>query len=202
LITLLTGTVADCGEGTVTLNVGGVGFDVEVPASTQANMPRIGEEATLFTRLYLRPEEIRLFGFSTREERRLFEILISIQKVGVRTALDVLSTLSLEDFHAAILAGNLKALTQVRGIGRKLAERILFELKEKISLLPLPEGKTRLATTEFPSEKRYIDAVDALIGLGCRPVVAQKAIGIAYKNLGPDAPLEDLIREGLRNRTA
>jgi Holliday junction DNA helicase RuvA len=155
---------------------------------------------TLFTHLHLRPEEVRLFGFATREERRLFEILISIQKVGVRTALDVLSTLSLDDFHTAVLTGNMKALTAVRGVGRKLAERILFELKEKISILPLPEGKTRLTTAELPSEKRYIDAVDALIGLGCRPAVAQKAIGIAYRNLGPDTPLEDLVREGLRNR--
>ncbi len=200
MITLLTGTVSESGEDTVTINVGGVGFEVQVPASTRANLPRMGEEVTLFTHLYLRPEEVRLFGFLTHEERQLFEILISVQKVGVRIALDILSTLSLEDFHSAILTGNLKALTQVHGVGRKLAERILFELKEKISLLPLPEGKTRSATAEFPLEKRYTDAVDALIGLGCRPAVAQKAVGIAYKNLGPDAPLEELIREGLRNR--
>lgn len=200
LITLLTGRIIELGENTVTLDVGGVGFEVEIPSSTRAGLPGINETTSLFTCLHLRPEEIRLFGFATRGERRLFEILTSIQKVGVKTGLDILSALSLEDFHAAIRTENLKALMQVRGIGRKLAERILFELKEKIGLLPLPEGHAVGATGPLPMGEKYNQAVEALTALGCKPFIAQRAVNIAYETLGADAPLADLIREGLKHR--
>jgi Holliday junction DNA helicase RuvA len=179
-----------------------MGFEVEVPRSTLVALPDVGEETILFTHLHVREEELRLFGFATPEERRLFRMLIQIQKVGGRLALDVMSTLDMDTFRSAVLQGDTSVLTRVPGVGKKLADRILFELQGKEEQLP---GTARIAVPPgvepgLPMEPKYGEAVQGLVYLGTRLPAAQKAIHKAYEVLGPNAEVVELIREGLKHR--
>jgi len=203
VIARLSGTLLETIDGAAVVDVGGVGFEVEIPTSTQRDLPPRGEEVTFYTTLVMREDEIRLFGFGTIDEKRLFGILTSLQRVGVRIGLDVLSTLTIEDFRAAVISENVQVLTQVPGVGKKMAERIIFELKERLDELPVGEGKPREeAYPMFPTGEKYEQAVQAMVSLGTRLTVAQKAVRKAYEELGEKAALEDLIREALRHRAA
>lgn len=202
VIARLSGILIDQIDGVAVVDVGGVGFEVEIPVSTQRDLPPRGEEVTFHTALVMREDELRLFGFGTTEEKRLFQILTSLQRVGVRIALDVLSTLSVEDFRAAVVSENVQVLTHVPGVGKKMAERIIFELKERLDELPVGEGRPREeAYPMFPTGEKYEQAVQAMVSLGTRLTVAQRAVRKAYEQLGGEASLEDLIREALRRRT-
>lgn len=203
LIAQLAGTLISRNESAAIVEVGGVGFEIELPASTTRSLPPDGEQVTFHTFLLVREDEIRLFGFATQEEKQLFQILNTLQRVGVRTALDILSALTVEDFRAAVVSENAQVLTQVPGVGKKTAERIIFELKERLDELPIGAGEAAIeAYPLFPSGEKYEQAVQAMVSLGTRLTVAQRAVRKAYEQLGGDASLEDLIREGLRHRSA
>lgn len=203
MIAQLAGTLVSRDQGSVVVEVGGVGFDVEVPASTVRSLPPDGERVTFHTLLLVREEEIRLFGFATQDEKRLFLILTGLQRVGIRIALDILSALPVEDFRAAVVSENTQVLTQIPGVGKKTAERIIFELKGRLEELPVGAAKPKLeAYPLFPPGEKYEQAIQAMLSLGTRLTVAQRAVRKAYEELGADASLEDLIREALRHRSA
>lgn len=202
MIAKLAGTLLSKNEGAVVVEVGGMGFEVQVPLSTLRSLPAEGSRVDFHTFLLVREDEVRLFGFLSPEEKRLFEILNTVQRVGVRTALDILSALTVEDFRAAVATENLQVLTHVPGVGKKTAERIVFELKGRLDELPVGAGKAKLEPFPlFPAGAKYEEAVQAMVSLGTRLTVAQRAVRRAYEELGPDAALEDLIREALRHRT-
>lgn len=201
MISLLTGELISRDENAVTIQVGGIGIEVEVPSSVLAALPGTGEEVTLYTHLLVREDDLRLIGFTTPEERKVFRLLNGVQKVGPRVALDVLGTVSIGDFRAAVVSGNLSPLLEVSGVGKKLAERIVFELKNKIDEIPLGEGEVPVSTLAgLPSMPKYSEAVQGLVYLGCRLSVAQRAVQKAFHELGPEATVEDLIRQGLKHR--
>lgn len=197
MIATINGQLRHRDEGSVIVEVGGVGFEVLISRLTSEALPAPDQEIFLHTYLHVREEELKLFGFASAEEKRLFLLLISLSKVGVRTAMDILSTYPVGEFRRIVLQQDAARLTQVPGVGRKTAERVLFELKERIEALPEAHEEEKPAVIqEGPME----EAVQGLVYLGTKYPVAVKAIERAVETLGPDAAVEDLIREGLRQR--
>ena len=170
----------------VLVDVGGVGYEVDVPMSTFFNLPATGEKVVLVTHLVVREDAHVLYGFATEDERSAFRLLIRISGVGARTALSVLSGLSVAELRQAVLMQETGRLTKVPGIGKKTAERLLLELKGKIAE-PLP-GAGRGA----PSVSN--DVLNALLALG----YSEKEALAATKGLPPGAAVSDGIRQALK----
>jgi len=168
----------------VLLEVAGVGYEIDVPMSTFYNLPATGEAVTLHTHLVVREDAHVLYGFATLEERAAFRKLIRISGVGARTALSVLSGLSVADLAQAVTLQDTARLTKVPGIGKKTAERLLLELKGKLADT-LPAG----ARSEGGS-----DILNALLGLG----YSEKEALVAVKNLAPGLAVTEGIRAALK----
>ena len=192
MIGSLRGRLADKAIDEVLVDVAGVGYRVSIPLSTYEALPAEGEEATLFTHLHVREDDLALYGFATDRERRLFETLISVSGIGPRLALHVLSRLSPERFATAIRRGDLATLTGISGVGRKTAERMLVELRDKILDIAEAEETGPAAALGASGE----DAVKALIALGIRRAAAEEAVRRSIAE-SPDAPAPELTRRAL-----
>ncbi|MFC1706465.1 Holliday junction branch migration protein RuvA [Planctomycetota bacterium] len=190
------GTVASCSPTTAVLEVGGVGYRFEIPVSTYEavrSAANASRAVKLYAHLLVKEDDLRLFGFAEEADRRLFEALITVKGVGPRIGLAVLSGSSTADVVRAIGVGDTGLLDRIKGIGRKTAERVVVELREKAHLLmPPAEAITRLSSEAD-------DAVRALVSLGYNPAAARKAIDKAAQVLGPDVAVEELVREGLQH---
>ncbi len=198
MIASLTGEVAALEERSCVLDVGGVGYLVHASTRTLASLPPPPARAHLLIETHLREDAILLYGFADTAERAWFRLLTGIQGVGAKLALAVLSTLSPPDLASAIATGDLDALTRTSGVGQKLAQRLLGELREPASRLPIgssPAGPVLAAT---PAARSAADALSALINLGYRRAEAESALGRASARLPAGAPLEALVREGLK----
>lgn len=165
MIAQLRGQLAYKGFDVVVVDVGGVGYRVEVPLSTLGRLPGLGEVVTLHTHTYAREDALRLYGFDSTEALRLFERLIGVSGVGPRLALAALSHLSPEALQRAVIEGNVPRLTQVSGIGKKTAERIIIDLAEPLSKLDIatgaatpvrPASETRGALKRLEDGLRYL----------------------------------------------
>lgn len=183
----------------IVLDVNGVGYGIDIPLPTYNSLGDIGDDAELFIHLHLREDILKLFGFSSVEERDIFEIFLNISGIGPRTSLVILSTIPPEDFVRAILSNDLNILTQIPGIGKKTAERLIVELKDKVGSIALPSSKHPVEIKES-HRTRINDAIAALISLGCKPLTANKSVNKAFEILGEDASTEDLVKEGLKHR--
>ncbi len=172
----------------ILVDANGVGYDVEVPMSTFYNLPAIGERVTLLTHLVIREDAHLLFGFATEAERRLFRQLLKIAGVGARTALAVLSGMSVAELSDAVISQDTGRLTKVPGIGKKTAERLLLELKDKL-------GAESLAgiTIQRPAPATS-DVLRALVSLGYSE---KEALG-AVKQLPENLSVADGIRQALK----
>jgi len=175
----------------VVLDAGGVGYKFHVPFSTFEELPAQGE-VTLLAHLYVREDEMRLYGFASSEERDLFDLLMSVRGVGPGTAIAILSGASVGDFKRAIMAEDVESLQEIKGVGKKIAQRLILELK---GVLPQLEPGTEKVDA-MPAPMR--DAMAALVSLGYQPPAAQAAVSAAAQRLGKDATLEALIRESLK----
>jgi Holliday junction DNA helicase RuvA len=185
VIAFLEGRVADKSGGRVTIDVGGVGYDVQVPSSTLAKLPAIGKTARVHTRMVVRDDGMTLFGFATADERELFDLLVTVTGVGPKVALSFLSVLSPDALRRAIRTGDVAALTLVPGVGKKVAQRVMLDLKDKLG------GDVVLL------EGPLSDVREALLALGLSPQEAGEAMsGLAEDG---DRPTEDLLREALRH---
>jgi holliday junction DNA helicase RuvA len=169
----------------VLLEVAGVGYEIDVPMSTFYNLPATGEALTLHTHLVVREDAHVLYGFATLEERSAFRKLIRISGVGARTALSVLSGLSVADLAQAVTLQDTARLTKVPGIGKKTAERLLLELKGKLSDALPAEAKTGAGS----------DVLNALLGLG----YSEKEALNAVKGLAPGLAVAEGIRQALKS---
>jgi Holliday junction DNA helicase RuvA len=201
VITFLHGKLADVLPTQVVVDVQGVGYEVLVPLSTSDRLPVPGSEVHLLTHLAVREDAHVLYGFLTASERDLFRMLINtVSGIGPKLALSVLSGMNIAAFRAAVAAGDVKALSSVQGVGRKTAERIVVELKDKLggfgpnSPTASPNG-ARAAASE---DSRGADAVAALMALGLRPNDAQEAVRASMAMLGSEATSEQIIRASLR----
>jgi len=202
MISFLTGQLAFKRENGVVIDVGGVGFKVTIPFSTYRDLPREGEPVTLQTILLVREDDLSLYGFATEEEREMFKLLHSLTGVGAKLALHVLSSLPVPRIVEAVQNSDTALLCQVPGIGKKRAERFIFDLKQMshpLLLTPVMSSVPR-AAPGYASNERVREAVEALQALGCKPQEAQNAIARAVALLGDQADLADLVKEGLRHR--
>ncbi len=189
MIASLQGKLDSLGSDWSIINVNGIGFQVYMPTSTLSSLGTIGEEVKVYTHLHPREDSITLYGFSSAEELWLFETLIGVSGLGPRLALAMLSAMSTEQLTMAIATGNADLLTVVPGIGKKVASRIVLELKEKIGA-----GWVVTPTTQFAQENT--DVLAALTSLGYSATEATKAIA----TLPPDQnlSLEDKIKLALQ----
>ncbi len=172
----------------VMVDVGGVGYEIDVPMSTFYNLPATGEKVVLLTHLVVREDAHILFGFGTEEERSAFRKLIRISGVGARTALSVLSGLSVNDLAQAVATQDPARLTKVPGIGKKTAERLLLELKGKLADAIAGAGSSGAQ----PSTSS--DVLNALLGLG----YSEKEALLAIRQVPADMPVSDGIRTALK----
>ena len=187
MIGQLKGTLVEKTFPQVVVSCSGVGYEVDVPMSTFYPLPRVGEEVTLLTHLVVREDAHLLFGFLTAKERAAFRQLLKISGVGPKVALSVLSGMSVDDLAAAVTDGDAGRLTKVPGIGKKTAERLVLEMRDK-----LPK-----VTTQVRSESAAAagsDVINALLALGYNEREAQAAV----KNLPAELQLADAIRQALK----
>jgi len=176
------------------IDVHGVGYIVYVPLSTFYDLPGPGDTVALNIHTHIREDAIQLYGFRTVAEKDMFLRLITVNGVGPRLAVNILSGLTPDDLHRIILQQEGFRLKSIPGVGKKIAERILLELRDKMSV-----KKGREAEQPAPAaESSYGDAYSALVNLGYRPAEAEKALGKAIKSLGADPPVEKLLKETLR----
>ena len=207
MITFLRGKLVESLPTQVVMEVQGVGYEVLVPLSSYDRLPAVGTEVMLLTHLAIREDAHLLYGFLTAAERDLFRLLIhTVSGIGPKIALGVLSGMSIAAFRSAVAAGDVKALSSVQGVGRKTAERIVVELRDKLgdfgSAGSVPSPVSGGSVAAIPGEDtRGVDAVAALMALGVKPAEAHDSVRAALAMLGAEATVEQLIRACLR-RTA
>lgn len=194
MIGRLTGVLLRKEPPALLLDVGGVGYELEAPMTTFYDLPAVGERVTLFTHLVVREDAHLLYGFSRESQRRLFRGLLKVNGVGPRVALAVLSGLSEEEFARCVLHEDLARLTQVPGIGRKTAERLVIEMRDKLAREP-EGGAPMSAMTTAPADP-VSEAVSALVALGYKPHEASRAVR-ALPSKGLKA--EEIIRQALKS---
>ncbi len=193
MIAKLRGTLDSLGDGWAVVDVGGVGYLAYCSASTLAALPARGQEVTLTVETVVREDHIHLYGFAGEQEREWFRLLQTVQSVGARLALAILGALPAPELAACIAAQDRSGLTRAPGVGPKLAARILSELEDKVPALP---GAIQAPVAAGGAANA--DAVAALVNLGYRPTEAHGAVTGAARSLGADAPVEALIRAGLK----
>lgn len=198
MISFLHGTLVEALPTQVTLEVQGVGYEVLIPLSSYDKLPAPGKELKLLTHLSVREDAHTLYGFMTAAERELFRLLIqTVTGIGPKLALNVLSGISVTAFRGAVANGDIKALSQISGVGRKTAERIVVELKDKIGAAGAWEAASAQRALS-PEDQRANDAVLALMALGFKQIEAHDAVRKAIETLGPQATLEELVRACLK----
>jgi Holliday junction DNA helicase RuvA len=198
MIGKLKGTVDAIGEAHAIIDVGGVGYEVQASARTLRTLS-LGQEVSLAIETHVREDAIRLFGFTSEIERAWFRILQTIQGVGSKVALGVLGTLGPQDLANAIALQNWAAVEQAPGVGKKLAQRIVAELKDKAPALTVaaPSGAKK-GGSGAPAGDVAAEAISALTNLGYHPGQASQAVAVAVHELGEAVDTAKLIRRGLK----
>lgn len=209
MIGKLRGKVDAVGESHLILDVNGVGYDVQASARTLRNL-KLGDDVSLTIDTHVREDAIRLYGFSSEVERNWFRTLQNVQGVGAKVALAVLGVLATQDLANAVALGNWAAVEQAPGVGKKLAQRIVSELKDKAPALSVaglnvkrPAGSADADTTSGRDQgasegMAAAEAISALTNLGYNPAQASQAVAAAMQELGNDADTAKLIRRGLK----
>jgi Holliday junction DNA helicase RuvA len=198
MITFLRGRLVDALPTQATIDVSGVGYEVLLPLSSFDKLPATGAEVHLLTHLVVREDAHVLYGFMSSQERDLFRLLIhNVSGIGPKIALNVLSGMNVTALRGAVATGDVKALAQISGVGRKTAERIVVELKDKIGAAGAWEASSAQRALSEP-DRRLNDAALALVALGFKQPDAHEAARTAQAALGPKATAEDLVRAGLK----
>lgn len=193
MIAHLRGILLEKHPNQAVIEAGGVGYDVAIPVSTYAALPEPGTEVRLKIHTHLREDSLSLYGFASEEEKLLFERLITVSGIGPRLAITVLSGLPIPELFAAIRGGAVDRLVRIPGVGKKTAERIVLELREK---LPPTPGAVEAARQRPILSEVEQDVVSALVNLGCAPAAAEAAVREARAGgAGPD--FEPLFRKAL-----
>ncbi len=197
MIAFLRGTVAEALPNSITVDVGGVGYEVCVPLSTyDALNPLPGQQIMLKTHLHIRENAQVLYGFATDEELGIFRLLIDrVSGIGPSTAIALLSGMRVSEFKNAVVQGDAQTIARAKGVGKKTAERIVLELKDKVGLASTWEAQQKGATTRAAA-----DAELALVALGFKQSEARKALAPLVEE-NPQAETDDLIRQALRRMT-
>ncbi len=196
MFAFLRGSVAFIGVNRIGLDVNGIGFEVLIPDSVQRKLTR-NQETTLLTYCHIREDSFHIYGFLSEEEKALFCMCLDINGVGPKAALGILSALSVAAFAKAVQEHDVAAVTRAPGVGKKLAQRIILEMKTRMG--QDPELNALLGAPDKTDAPEEDDVYEALLSLGCTPAEAQKACAHAREALGADAGDEDLVRAALRS---
>lgn len=175
------------------IETGGIGYELEAPMSTFYKLPETGDEVMLYTHLVVREDAHLLFGFASESERRLFRTLLKVNGVGARLGLAILSGIDAEDFARIVHDGNADQLTHLPGVGKKTAERLIMEMRDRLK--DWQPAETAMANTNDSGDDVSADAISALIALGYKPQEASKHV---YAVAEPGMSSEALIRAALK----
>ncbi|NQU10060.1 Holliday junction branch migration protein RuvA [bacterium] len=197
MIAYLHGTLAEATPTRVVVDCHGVGYAVAIPVSSYDQLPPVGSPVKLLTHHHVSGQDgaVQLFGFATASERAMFLLLIDVSGIGPRTALNILSSTTLDALRTAIAEGDVPLLASVRGIGKKTAERLVVELKDRVGPGTPLAAIGRAATA---ADQRLADAVLALVSLGYKQADAQKTVLAVAAKAGAQAGPEELVRAALR----
>jgi len=198
MIAFLEGRLVEALPTQVVVEVHGVGYEVFIPLSSFDKLPAPGQPVRLLTHLAVREDAHVLYGFATAAERDLFRLLVHhVSGIGPKLALNILSGMSPAAFRGAVAAGDVKALSRISGVGRKTAERLVVELRDKVGAAGAWEATSEQRALP-PADQRLNDAVLALIALDFKPPEAHEAVRAAQAMLGPNATVEELVRAALK----
>ena len=198
MITFLHGTLVESLPTQITVDVGGVGYEVLIPLSSFDSLPAPGAEVKILTHLAVREDAHVLYGFMTIAERGLFRLLIdTVSGIGPKIALNILSGMAVTAFRGAVASNDVKALSRISGVGRKTAERIIVELKDKVGAAGAWEASSMQRALSV-SDQKINDAVLALVALGYKQAEAFTTVREAQNRLGAAATVEELVRACLR----
>jgi len=198
MITFLEGVLVEAMPTHVIVGVQGVGYHVSIPLSSYDKLPAVGQPIKILTHLQVREDAHVLYGFVSGAERDLFRLLVQhVSGIGPKTALDVLSGTSVTHFKAAVVNNDVASLSKIKGIGKKTAERIIVELKDKVGIAAAWEAASA-AHAPTPQDMQVNDAVLALISLGYKQVDAHKAVKTAQVKGGGALGVEELVRAALK----
>mgnify|MGYP001569928653 CR=1 FL=1 len=196
MITFLRGKLVEKQPTRAVIDVNGVGYEVFIPLSSFDRLPSTGEDCRIFTYDHVREDVHLLFGFMSDAERQMFLLLMSASGVGPKIALSALSGLSVRELRASIVRADIKRLSSISGIGKKLAERIVVELKDKIGEADALEAVAG-GGEATPEDLRTRDAVLALIALGYKQDAARKMVAEALRGAKTDMTVEDIVRKAV-----
>ncbi len=198
MIAYLQGKLAEAAPTNVVIDCHGVGYAVFIPLSSYDKLPERGGDVKLLTYHHVIAQDgtQQLYGFATEAEREMFLLLISISGIGPKLAVNILSSTSITGLRNAIAAGDTKTLSSLRGIGKKMAERLVLELKDKIGDITSFPSKGHVPTA---GEQKLADAVLALVSLGYKPADAQKFVTTIAEKLDPSATVEEIVRAALKS---
>ncbi|MFV1994241.1 MAG: Holliday junction branch migration protein RuvA [Verrucomicrobiales bacterium] len=196
MITFLQGKLVDSIANRVSVDVHGVGYEVFMPLMSIESIGRPGDEVRILTHFHVREQEQTLYGFASADERDLFRLLLNrVSGVGPKLAMAVLSGISVADFKSAVVAGDTATLSQIKGLGKKTAERIVLELKDKVGVAAAWEAAAEAGAS---TRGHANDAILALISLGYKQVEAQRAVKKALETLDAETSSDELVRAALR----
>jgi Holliday junction DNA helicase RuvA len=201
MITFLHGKLVEALPTQVVVDVNGVGYEALIPLSSFDKLPQPGETVKLLTQLVIREDAHILYGFASAAERDLFRLLVnSVSGIGPKTALNILSGVSVTAFRGAVAGGDVKALSQISGVGKKTAERIIVELRDKIGPATAGWEAASAKRSLSPEDQKLNDAMLALMALGFKQIDAHDAVRAASRSagLGAKATVEDLVRACLK----
>ena len=193
MIAQISGTLAQKVPGEIIVDVGGVGYQVLIPLNVFYQLPEIGAPVSLQIHTHVREDALQLFGFNDRAEKQLFLLLISVSGIGPKLAVNILSGIPAEELARALREGDQVRLVAIPGVGRKLAERMIVELKDKLAMLSTAGVES--AKPEIGSQV-MLDAVSALVNLGYKRPEAEKTVREVLKN--GDRSLENVLKDTLR----
>lgn len=198
MITFLNGKLIEALPTQVVVDVNGLGYEVLIPLSSFDKLPQPGHDVKLLTQLVVREDAHILYGFASAAERELFRMLINnVSGIGPKTALNILSGMNAVTFRGAVANGDVKSLSQISGVGKKTAERIVVELRDKIGAAGAWEASSA-ARGLSAADQKVNDAVLALMALGFKQVEAHDSVRAAQAMLGEPATVEELVRASLK----
>lgn len=198
MISRLAGTLLEIDPPNLVVDCGGVGYEVEAPTSVFDTLPQIGQPVELRTHLQVSQDAQTLYGFSSLAERTLFRQLLKVSGIGAKLALTILSGASGEELARYVADGDVASLTRLPGIGKKTAERIIIEMRDKLEAMPaLPAGVAAGASSGATATGAAAEAASALKALGYKPAEVQRMVREAA---GPDLSAEEIIRKALQSK--
>jgi len=199
MIARISGTLVQKSASQIVVDAGGVGYGISIPLTTFYELPEKGQPVAVHVHTHVKQDSIALFGFFTEREKSLFELMIGVTGIGPKVALSILSGISAADFITSVSQENLARLVTIPGVGKKTAERIVLELKDKMRKIAqdLPEGRDAVMPAK-PDDLLREDALSALVNLGYRTNAVKEVLDKLLKELPPDATIDVLLKKALR----